>query len=183
MNNKKNILTFKKCDLNDLISLKQISCKTFRDTFAHLNNESNMNAYLENAYNLDKLSNELHNNSSSFYFLYYDDVLAGYMKINEYQTQTDIHDSNSIELERIYLLNDFQGKGLGQSLINKAVEISTQKKKTYIWLGVWEKNYKAIRFYKNAGFYKIGEHPFIMGDDKQTDYIFRKDLKTTDHTQ
>jgi ribosomal protein S18 acetylase RimI-like enzyme len=70
----------------------------------------------------------------------------------------------------------FQGKGLGRALIEHAIKIAWEKKKTYIWLGVWEKNEKALAFYQKHRFYKIGTHPFFMGDDEQTDYIMRKDL-------
>lgn len=81
-----------------------------------------------------------------------------------------------MEIERIYVVNDFQGKGFGNYLMDKAVSIAVERKKQYVWLGVWEKNEKAICFYKKNGFFEIGTHSFFMGDDEQTDYIMRKDL-------
>jgi len=171
------MITIRKCILNDLIDLQEVSYKTFDDTFALLNTESNIKSYLENAFTRDKLLYELTNDYSSFYFIFWGDTLAGYMKLNEYQVQTDISDPKSMEIERIYVLNEFQGKGLGKHLLNKAIEIAKKQQKSHIWLGVWEKNNKAIQFYKSNSFYKIGTHPFFMGKEKQTDYIMRKDLE------
>ncbi|HNX15665.1 MAG TPA: GNAT family N-acetyltransferase, partial [Oscillospiraceae bacterium] len=91
-------------------------------------------------------------------------------------SQTDINDVQSLELERIYVDAKFQGRGLGRVLMEHAIEIARERKKSYVWLGVWEKNDKAIAFYQKNGFYKIGTHLFIMGDEEQIDYIMRRDL-------
>lgn len=111
-----------------------------------------------------------------FFFLYVDDKLAGYLKLNEAPSQTDINDAESLEIERIYVLSCFQGAGLGRYLMEQAIRIAAEREKKYVWLGVWEKNEKAIRFYKKNGFYEIGTHSFVMGEDVQTDYIMKKDL-------
>lgn len=169
-------LVFRECVMDDLVTLQEISYKTYSDTFGHMNKPTNMRAYLEQAFNIDKLRNELSNPNSSFYFLYSDDKLLGYLKLNEYKAQTDIYDPQSLEIERIYVLKEFQGIGLGSFLIEKAIEIANARKKSYVWLGVWEKNHKAISFYKKHGFYVIGQHPFFMGEEEQTDFIMRKDL-------
>ena len=57
-----------------------------------------------------------------------------------------------------------------------AINSARQKQKEYIWLGVWEKNERALRFYEQNGFYGIGTHCFILGKDRQIDHIMRKDL-------
>lgn len=170
------MITIRACTPDDLMLLQIFSCNTYNETFAHLNTPANMNAYLEKAFNYHQLHNELLNPDSYFYFLYSNDDLAGYLKINESQAQTDIHDPDSIELERIYVQKGFQGKGLGLILIHKTIELAKERKKKYIWLGVWEKNEKALQFYQNNGFYEIGKHSFVMGDEDQTDFIMRKDI-------
>ena len=170
------IKSIKKCTLQDLESLRKISIETFYQTFADSNTEENMSAYLENAYNSEKLCKELCNPNSSFFFIYVDESLAGYLKTNEYPSQTDINDIDSLELERIYILKEFQGAGLGQDLLEHTISIATEHGKKYIWLGVWEHNERAKHFYQKNGFYRIGAHSFIVGDDVQTDYVMRKDL-------
>lgn len=170
------MIEIKKCQLNELNDLRELSKKTFIETFASLNTENAMLEYLEKSFNSKKLTEEILNNKSSFYFIFFEDKLAGYLKVNEVEAQTDIHDPNSLEIQRIYILKEFQGNKLGHALMNKAINIAKQKNKKYIWLGVWEKNIKAINFYENHNFHKTGKHSFFVGDDKQTDYIMKKEI-------
>lgn len=170
------MITIRKCTMDDLKDLQDISYRTYNETFSHLNTAENMRKYLEKSFSCDKLHNELLNGASSFYFLYFNDKSAGYLKLNEHSAQTDLHDPQSIEIERIYVSSEFQRKGLGLVLINKAIEIAIQQGKSYIWLGVWEKNNNAIQFYKSNGFYETGKHSFYMGDEEQMDYIMKKEL-------
>lgn len=135
-----------------------------------------MTAYLEQAFEVNKICNELADENSRFYFMYSGENLAGYLKLNEAPAQTDINDKYSLEIERIYVTRAFQGDGLGRYLMNTAISKAKERKKEYVWLGVWEKNEKALLFYKKHGFYEIVTHSFIMGDDEQADYIMGKDL-------
>lgn len=166
----------RKCTVEDFSALRELSIRTYYETFAHLNTKEDMEAYLEGAFNADRLTKELNDKNSEFFFLYYNNQLAGYLKLNETPSQTDINDSESLEIERIYVCGEFQGAGLGRFLMDKAIEKAVERNKKYAWLGVWEKNEKAIRFYKKNGFYEIGTHTFVMGEDAQTDYVMRKDL-------
>lgn len=168
--------TITECTINDLQILREISYQTYYDTFKNSCSASIMNDYLKTAFDDRKLYHELSNNDSHFYFLLIDETPAGYLKLNEFSAQTDVHDSGALEVERIYLSKDFKGKSLGSVLMNKAISIAKEKKKEYIWLGVWEHNDNALSFYKKNGFYQIGTHAFRMGDEEQTDFIMRKDL-------
>ncbi len=169
-------LSIRACTIEDLAVLRNFSYMTFDDTFRPMNSPSTMDDYMKQAFDMTRLRDELLNIHSSFYFLYADEQLAGYFKLNEAAAQTDIHDPESIEIERIYVDKKFQGKGLGSFLMNKAIDIAHTRQKSYIWLGVWEKNEKALRFYKRNGFSAIGTHSFFMGQEEQTDFIMRKDL-------
>ena len=84
--------------------------------------------------------------------------------------------ADALELERIYVSKELQKNGFGSYLMEQTVAIAKQKGKRYIWLGVWEKNRRAISFYRKHGFYIIGTHEFVIGEDIQTDYIMRRDL-------
>jgi ribosomal protein S18 acetylase RimI-like enzyme len=162
--------------LEDLGTLQSISRRTFEETFAAMNDEANLKAYIQKAFDREKLRGELLNGSSSFYFAYLDGELAGYLKLNMDGAQTDLHDPRALEVERIYVLKNFQGKGIGRRLMEKAIEVALEHDKTFIWLGVWERNEAALRFYEKNEFYQIDEHLFVVGDDPQTDLIMRKDL-------
>ena len=167
---------FRPCGLADLETLREMAWRTYDETFRHLNTPGNMDAYLEKAFAREKLEQELGNPLSSFQFLYSGGRLAGYMKINEGEAQTEGADPAALEIERIYVERDFQGLGLGRAMIDRGVEIARAKGKTVVWLGVWEKNEKAIAFYLKMGFSRAGTHPFLMGREKQTDWIMRRVL-------
>ncbi|WP_068615812.1 GNAT family N-acetyltransferase [Paenibacillus tuaregi] len=169
-------ITIKKCTLEDSRKLQEISYETFNDTFKHQNSAENMRAYLERAFNLNQLEQELSNSSSQFFFAYVNDELAGYLKVNTDEAQSEAMGDESLEIERIYIKNEFQKNGLGKYLLNKAIDMAREHHKKKVWLGVWEKNENAIAFYNKMGFVQVGTHFFYMGDEEQTDYIMSKTL-------
>lgn len=120
-----------------------------------------MNAYLERAFNLKQLEKELSNISSQFFFVYFNNEVAGYLKVNTNEAQSEEMGAESLEIERIYIKKKFQKHGLGKYMLNKAMEIAMERNKKKIWLGVWEKNENAIAFYKKLGFVQTGAHSFI----------------------
>ncbi len=169
-------INIKKCTREDLRKLQEISYETFNETFKHQNSPENMNAYLEKAFNLKQLEEELSNRYSQFFFVYFHNEVAGYLKVNSGDAQSEEMGEESLEIERIYIKNKFQKNGLGKYLLNKAMEVAVERNKKKIWLGVWEKNENAIAFYKNMGFVQIGSHSFYMGDEEQMDFIMTKTL-------
>lgn len=169
-------INIKECTLEDLQLLQEISIETFYDTFKDQNSPENMNAYLERALNLEQLEKELSNRFSQFFFVYFNNQVAGYLKVNFNDAQTEEMGEESLEVERIYIRSKFQKHGLGKMLIHKAIEIAVKDNKQRIWLGVWEKNENAIAFYKKMGFVQNGVHFFYMGDEEQTDFIMVRTL-------
>ena len=169
-------INIKKCTLEDSRKLQEISYETFNETFKDQNSPENMNAYLERAFNLKQLEKELSNISSQFFFVYFNNEVAGYLKVNINDAQSEEMGNESLEIERIYIKNKFQKHGLGKYLLNKAMEIAMERNKKKIWLGVWEKNENAIAFYKKMGFVQTVAHSFYMGDDEQMDFILTKTL-------
>ena len=166
----------KKCTVEEVQKLRSISIETFRDTFEEQNTEEDLCNYLEKAYTIEQLKTELLNQDSEFYFIYDEYDLAGYLKININEAQSETNGEEALEIERIYVLPEFKGKGLGKILIQQAVERAQFHQKTNIWLGVWEHNQAALAFYKKLGFVQTGAHSFFMGEDEQTDLILTKNL-------
>ncbi|MDB4925264.1 GNAT family N-acetyltransferase [Mucilaginibacter sp.] len=162
--------------LTNLKALHQISRKTFIDSFAHLNTKENMEAYLTDHLTEQKLSEELDHSGSEFYFAENNGEPIGYIKINTGAAQTELQDEDSLEIERIYVIKEYQGQKIGQLLFNKALELAKKANRPYIWLGVWDKNEKAIQFYQKMGFIAFDSHPFKLGDDMQTDIMMKLEL-------
>ncbi|CGG63423.1 histone acetyltransferase HPA2-like acetyltransferase [Streptococcus pneumoniae] len=169
-------INIKKGTLEDLYTLQEISYETFNETFKDQNSPQNMSAYLEKAFNLKQLEKELSNVASQFFFVYFNNEVAGYLKVNTNDAQSEEMGDESLEIERIYIKGEFQKHGLGKYLLNKSIEIAMEHNKKKIWLGVWEKNENAIAFYKKMGFVQTGVHSFYMGDEEQFDFIMIKKL-------
>ncbi|WP_172196018.1 GNAT family N-acetyltransferase [Saccharibacillus qingshengii] len=171
------MITFRICDEQDVHALREVSIETFNDTFGKQNKPENMQAYLAKAFTETQLRRELATVNSTFFFLYADGELAGFMKVNTDEAQSEPMDGDSFEIERIYIRQAFQKQGLGSVLIHKAFELAAAQKKRKIWLGVWEKNDNAVAFYEQKGFVRTGAHSFYMGDEEQTDWILTKMLE------
>ena len=155
----------------DIDELVLISRKTFHDAFHQLNTEANMQAYMDKAFTHEKLLDELQRHNSEFYLVKESNKVVGYFKINRKDAQTEFKDDISLEIERIYIDEDHQGKGWGTELINQIKVMALSKGIRYIWLGVWEKNPAAIRFYERNGFDVFSAHEFQMGDEIQMDKL------------
>lgn len=161
----------------DLHSLQQIGRQTFKETFSASNTEENMNKYLEEGFAAEKVTAELNNPYSEFYFAEHNGRVVGYLKLNFGPSQTELKDDHALEIERIYVLKEYHGKKVGQLLYQKALQVARMKKAAYVWLGVWEENPRAINFYKKNGFVAFDKHIFRLGDDEQTDIMMRLELK------
>ncbi len=157
----------------ELVDLQKIGKQTFFETFASSNSEENMQKYLEEGFSRERLSAELANQASEFYFASLNDEIIGYLKVNFGQSQTELKDEKALEIERIYVLKDYHGKKVGQLLYEKAIDIAKNKQADYVWLGVWEENPRAIAFYKKNGFFEFDKHIFRLGDDEQTDIMMK----------
>ncbi len=171
-----NTIEIYKIDIASLDSLQKISKQTFFETFASSNSEENMQHYLNEGFTLEKLTSELLNPNSEFYFAAFENDIIGYLKINFGEAQTELIEDTTLEIERIYVLKEFHGKSVGQLLYDKALQIAKQFKMNYLWLGVWEENPRAIQFYKKNGFEEFDKHIFTLGNEKQTDIMMKLKL-------
>ncbi|GGG39409.1 N-acetyltransferase [Croceivirga lutea] len=169
-------LAFRKCSLADIHTLKNISVGTFKSAFKAQNNPEDFRVYINQAFSIEQLLKELSSLNSMFYFALSKNEIVGYFKLNILDNQNEFKEDKGIELERIYVLSEFQNRGFGSLLLEEVKNIAKNLKKGYLWLGVWEVNLRAINFYENKGFYKIGTHPYWIGTDKQTDWLMRLDL-------
>lgn len=169
-------IEIKRIASNDVVALQNISSQTFIETFAEVNTSENMTSYLDEEFSLVKLSSELINPNIEYYFASIGKEVIGYLKLNFGIAQKELQNENSLEIERIYVSKEYLGKQVGQLLLGKAIAIANDKKLDFIWLGVWEKNQRAIRFYEKNSFVVFDEHLFILGDDKQTDLLMKLKL-------
>ena len=170
-------ITITRATIADVGRLQEIGRQTFYETFAAGNTAQDMAEYLEKVFSAEKLTAELTDPNAEFYFATLDGAVIGYLKLNFGQAQTEIKAGNAMEIERIYVLKQFHGKSVGQLLYRKAISVAEQKNSDYVWLGVWEANPRAIRFYEKNGFVAFDKHVFRLGSDEQTDIMMKLHLK------
>ena len=161
----------------EIEQLQQFSWQTFSETFSEFNSEENMQKFSEDNFSLNQITTEFYNKDSKFYFAKENETVIGYLKLNFGAAQTELQEINGMEIERIYVLKKYHGKAIGKILYEKALCIAQDLKLDYLWLGVWEKNERAISFYKKNDFVEFAKHSFMLGDDDQTDIMMRFDLK------
>lgn len=170
-------ISIKKVTPSDLATLQSIGRKTFLETFAQHNTEQNMARYLTESFSDEKLLSEINNDGSEFYFAHSGEEVIGYLKINTGISQTELKNGNSLEVERIYVDQAYHGKKVGQLLYEWAVNIAKIRGYDFVWLGVWEHNARALRFYEKNGFVPFDKHVFLLGNDEQTDIMMKKTLE------
>lgn len=165
-----------KARIEDLEVIQNVGRQTFSETFSENNTEEAMKEYLERSFATEKIKNELHNPDSYFFIAWEEDNPVGYLKLNSGDAQTEPQDETALEIERIYVKRSHHGKKIGQILYDKALETAKNMNKTYLWLGVWEENHRALQFYRKNGFEEFDKHIFRLGNDEQTDLMMKKVL-------
>ncbi|MBS7254073.1 GNAT family N-acetyltransferase [Flavobacterium branchiicola] len=171
-----NTLKIKKATIDDVTKLQSIGRQTFSETFDDANDDENMILYLDKSFAIDKLTSELINPASYFYLAELNEQVIGYLKLNTGDAQTEKQENNTLEIERIYVAKEFHGKKVAQELYAQAIQTAEEIKASYIWLGVWEKNFRAVSFYTKNGFVQFDTHIFRLGNDEQTDLMMKKVL-------
>lgn len=166
----------RKARLEEIELLQKLGRQTFHETFRDSNTPENLNKYLEENFNFRQLTKELNQHGSEFYIAWHEVVPVGYLKINTGEAQLEFKKSDEMEIERIYVLKAFWGKSAGQHLLDFALSLGRERNLRKVWLGVWEKNFRALRFYEKNGFLPFSSHDFIVGDDVQTDILMQRNL-------
>ena len=160
----------------DIPEMRDVAIQSFVDKFAADNTVANMNKFLAEAYDLNKLYREFEEPDSQIMLAFSDGQLTGFVRLRKNAEADPYLGLNHIELQRLYVLTEFQNQKIGKLLMDHSIEYATSKHFDWIWLGVWEKNFEAQRFYARWGFEKFGEHVFHMGDDPQTDWLLKRKL-------
>lgn len=159
--------------------IADISRETFYDSFASYNTKEDMDIFMNEVFTKEALMKEAGTEGNIFLLAYDGNEAVGYVRMREGEKHKELNGKSSFEIARIYAVKKAIGRGVGRALMQKSFEIAAGLKKEVVWLGVWEKNERAIAFYTEWGFVKFGEHDFILGKDVQTDWLMKKELATT----
>lgn len=162
----------------DAETLAPLAVEIFNDAFAAnpLNKPEDMRVYISEAFSVEQTRRELAEADSIFFIAETAGEMIGYAKLKERSVEDCVTDENAIELQRLYVKKDFHGQGIARELMNECFDIAARKKYRTMWLGVWEHNFRAQKFYEKLGFRLIGSHVFQLGSDAQTDLVLEKNL-------
>lgn len=163
---------------SDVPALSVMAKKTFYNTFTGTCTEDDMQDFLQKYYEEDVLQNEL-NSGIEYYFAEVDGIPAGYISFKDESPEiAEIKNSSAIELKRLYVLETFHGKGLAAFIINFLIDHAVAQGYDSIFLGVWEHNFRAQKFYNKHGFVLTSHtHDFPIGNTPQTDVYMIKMLE------
>lgn len=171
-----NTLYIQEATLQDAQAVLDIGRYTFIETFEPVNKKEDMDAYIAESFTLEKIERELADQHSKFFLAWLDQEKVGYIKLRSGNNPDQPDNTNSIELERIYILHKYLGKRFGAELMAFSLNYAHQSGYETIWLGVWEHNMRARKFYEQWGFDYYGSHQFVLGSDIQTDVLMKKSL-------
>lgn len=171
-------LQIRKAKSEDAETLSKIAWKSFYDAFADhpKNAPEDMKTYMDEAFSVEAMREDLADEDAIYYVAEIDAQIVGYAKLKQNSREDCVAGENPLELCRLYSLSEYIGKGIGKALMLECLEFAEKNAHDYVWLGVWEYNFRAQEFYKKFGFEKCGEHIFQLGSDPQTDWVFQKKI-------
>ena len=169
-------LTIRLATKDDAVLIADISQQTFYDTFAADNTREDMDLFLNKQFTKGRLILEVGAPENTFLIAYWNNEVAGYAKLKEGKQPKSLGTKKVLEIARLYAVTSMIGKGIGKALMQASIDIAKERQKEAVWLGVWEKNQRAILFYEKWGFEKFDEWDFLLGNDVQIDWLMKKTL-------
>lgn len=167
---------FRLANFEDAAAIRQLSEKTFRDTYTVYNTPENMEQHVAKNFTLGQIEKELQQVDSQYIIIALDGEIIAFAKLVKNHSTKGLEGKNVVEIERFYVDKTLQGQQLGRKLMDFCVEWSIENNFEIIWLGVWENNANAIKFYQKMGFEFLDKHTFVLGTEVQTDFTMKKHL-------
>ena len=163
-------------NISDVTILSELGAKTFYNTFAKDNTQENIDAYIKGSFSSEIQLIELSEPDVIFLIAESESIAIGYAQLIMNSKDEAIKGTRPLEIRRIYASQEYLGKGVGKELMKATIREARQRGCDCVWLGVWEKNQRAIDFYEKWGFRKVGTHLFSVGDDPQSDFVMELEL-------
>jgi diamine N-acetyltransferase len=160
---------------SDAASLAAFAQRTFRETFGAANTPENMRAYVRDAFSVERIGRELSDSRLLILVAEIDGTMAGYPHLADAELRATDRRAG-VELVRMYVDSAYHGRGVAGALMERCIDAARAAGHTTMWLGVWEHNPRAQAFYAKWQFLRVGEHDFLLGEDRQTDWIMERDV-------
>ena len=160
----------------DAVLVADLSRQTFYETFAEQNHPEDMQKFMDEQFTRGRLIMEVGAKENTFLLAYVGSEVAGYVKLREGKKPPSLGTHSALEIARLYCATQFIGKGVGKALMQRSIDIARERGKKVVWLGVWEKNQRAIDFYTAWGFTTFAETEFLLGNDLQRDFLMKREV-------
>jgi ribosomal protein S18 acetylase RimI-like enzyme len=168
-------LSVRPATVNDVPAIAEISRSTFYDTYHAYNTARNMQLFLGEHFSEREILDELKQPAISYLLVFGDAQLAGYAKLQEGVLPIAGGEA-ALEISRLYCRLSSIGKGTGAFLMDHCLAVARERGLFTVWLNVWERNDRAIRFYEKKGFIQQGNTSFLFGEEWQNDRLMVKNL-------
>jgi len=160
---------------DDAAALAEFGARTFEETFAADNRPEDVEIYLAATYGPDQQARELADAARTYYIAEVAGEMAGYALVKWGASPASVSSPRALEICRFYVDRRFHGAGVSSVLMARCIAEGVRLGATAIWLGVWERNARAIRFYEKCGFRDVGTQRFLLGNDPQTDRVMMRE--------
>jgi GNAT superfamily N-acetyltransferase len=172
-------ITIRPATIGDAPALSALGTSTFRDTFEGENTPEDMARYISNAFHPQQQAAEISDPSSTVLLAEHRlqsgaAELVGYAHLASGPTPEAVRGPAPLELKRLYVTHAWHGRRVAQALMDGVIETARARGAQTLWLGVWERNPRAVAFYSKYGFARVGEHTFVLGSDPQTDWLLAR---------
>lgn len=173
------ILTIKPVEAHEIERLTQLGRVTFIESYAHLDDPVHFQKHLDRNHTVEVIEKEFYTPRNHFFIASMNDQAVGFCKLvtDENEQHVDLKDARCIELERMYVLEKFQGLHVGHALLGESLKFASLNNFEIIWLGVSKQNERAIKIYEQWGFIYFGTHLFDLGGDMQTDFLMKRPVR------
>lgn len=169
-------MIIREATLKDLHKLRELAVRVFTVTFKESNNPDDFKTFMDAAYSVNQLEKEFAERGAIYFVAVDGENFTGYARVRENDEVDNLLGTNHLELQRLYVDVPYQGKGVANALMDVCEQVAAHRGKQWIWLGVWEHNTKAQHFYGKHGYERFSQHDFMVGTDRQTDWLMRKPI-------
>lgn len=163
----------------DAAHLSAVAEATFRDTFSAVNTVEEMDLHCRTSFGEAIQAEEIANPNMVTLLCEHDGQVVGFAQLRWGKVPSCVVADAPGEIQRLYVVNDFHGKGVAHDLMQACMNEMATRKSDVVWLGVWERNSRATAFYKKIGFVEVGEHVFLLGLDPQRDIVMARPVSNS----
>lgn len=156
---------------DDAAALAALGARTFQDTYAAFNTRENMAAHLAATFTRERQQEEIETPHTLILVAERDHELIAYAHVVRDIVPPQVGDGHALEIKRFYVDRAWHGCGVAQRLMTETIAAAAVRGAATVWLTVWTQNPRAIAFYRKVGFRDVGEYPFRLGNEVQTDIL------------